>query len=143
MNISDHMTYEQIEHTADVGIHATGDDLEEAFEEAARGLFSIITDIDKVEKVGEYKVQVKADDWEALLVDFLSELVYLFEVKSVLFSDFKISLSEEDGEKVLVCEAFGETMDLDKHEMDTAVKAVSYHEIEVDVKGEVRVIFDV
>ncbi|MGM0510915.1 MAG: archease, partial [Thermoplasmatota archaeon] len=85
------MTYEQIEHTADVGIHAVGENLEEAFEEAARGLFSIMTDIDKVEKVGEYKVQVKADDWEALLVDFLSELVYLFEVKSVLFSDFDIS----------------------------------------------------
>lgn len=136
------MSFEIIEHTADIGIHSKGKNLEEAFREAGRGMFSIITDLDKVEKKKELNIVLKQDDWEDLLVSFLSELIYLHEVKDMLFCDFDVELRENDKKELNVI-GKGEKMDLDKHKMHTAVKAVSYHELLVDLEGEVKVIFDV
>lgn len=136
------MPYEQFEHTADVGIKAWGDNIEEAFSEAGRGLYSIMTDLDKVDYKIEETIKIKEDNWETLLVKFLSELVYLFEVKSYLFCDFDVNITENE-ELELIVNAKGEEMDLDKHDMDTAVKGVSYHDIKVDPKGEVKILFDI
>ncbi len=136
------MAYEQFEHTADVGIRATGDGLEEAFAEAARGMFSIITDIGEVSPVGELRIELSAEDPESLLVEFLSELIYLFEVRSMLFSRFDVKMEHRDGIRMTVI-AMGEVIDREKHVLKGAVKAVSYHDIMVDRSGEIRVIFDV
>ncbi|MFO7792156.1 MAG: archease [Candidatus Saliniplasma sp.] len=136
------MTFEIIEHTADVGIHALGSDLDEAFQEAARGMFSIMTDLDKVESVEEYKLNLDSEEWDELLVDFLSELVYIHEVKDVLLSEFTVDLSSNE-QKELQAIVKGEKLDLDKHKFFTEIKAVSYHDILADPEGEVKVIFDV
>ncbi|MGM0406008.1 MAG: archease [Thermoplasmatota archaeon] len=136
------MTYEIIEHTADIGIHATGDDLSEAFQEAARGMSSIMTDIGKVNKTELFKVELESKEWDELLVDFLSELIYLHEVEDVLFSDFKVDLNSNEI-KELHATVRGEKIDLDKHKFFTEIKAVSYHDILADPVGEVKVIFDV
>ena len=136
------MPYEQFEHTADVGIKAWGNNIEDAFSEAGRGLYSIMTDLNKVDSRLEEKIEIEEDNLETLLVKFLSELVYLFEVKSYLFCDFDVSIIE-NGKFKLEVVAKGEVMDLDKHDMDTAVKGVSYHDINVDPKGEIKVLFDV
>ncbi|MFW5953123.1 MAG: archease [Candidatus Natronoplasma sp.] len=131
-----------MEHTADVGIHAYGDDLEEAFEETAKAMFSIITDISKVKKKNKRKLEVASENLESLLVNFLSELIYLHEVHNELYRDFDVKI-EEEGLIRLTASAEGEKIDLERHDMDTAVKAVSYHEISIDSKGDVRIIFDV
>ena len=136
------MPYEQFEHTADVGIRTWGDDIEEAFSEAAKGLYSIMTDLDKVDYKIEEEIEINEDNLETLLVKFLSELIYLFEVKSYLFCDFDVNIKENEEIELKVI-AKGEEMDLDKHEMDTAVKGVSYHDIKVDPSGEIKVLFNV
>ena len=64
--------YELIDHTADVAIKAYGKTLSEAFENAAKGMFDIITDNSEVESTGQYNIELKASDLEQLLVDFLS-----------------------------------------------------------------------
>lgn len=136
------MPFEEFEHTADVGIHAYGEDLEEAFEEAGKGLFSIMVDLDTVEQKEEHEIELSADDWESLLVNFLSELIYIFEVKDYLFSDFEVHLEENDGRE-LTAIGKGEELDTDKHTLETAVKAVSYHEINIDTEGDIRIILDI
>ncbi len=136
------MPYEQFDHTADVGVKAWGEGLEEAVREIARGMFDVITDIDTVDAVEEKVVEVESDSLEMLVVDFLSELVFVFEVEGMVFSDFKIEIHEDDSYR-LIARCFGEKMDLQKHPQGSAIKAVSYHEIEVDRDGRVRIIFDV
>ncbi|MFW6040370.1 MAG: archease [Thermoplasmatota archaeon] len=136
------MSYEYIEHTADIGVKARGDDLEEAFRETAKGMFSIITEIEKVEQIGEYRIELKENNWEDLLISFLSELIYIHEVEDLLFCDFEVKLREND-EKEMITLAKGEKIDLNKHNLETAVKGVSYHDISVDPDGEIKVIFDV
>lgn len=136
------MAYKIIEHTADIGINAFGDDLEEAFQESAEGMFSIITDLDKVEPEEDFDIDLKSEEWDELLVDFLSELIYIHEVRDVVLSEFTVDLRSNE-KKELRAKVKGEKIDLDKHRFFTEIKAVSYHDILVDPEGEVKVIFDV
>lgn len=136
-------TFETIEHTADIGIRAFGATLTEAFENAAVAMFSLITDLDSVKPVDEYTIAVMADDSETLLVEWLNELLYLFESNSVLFCRFKVM---ELGETSLKASAFGETIDPARHKLETDIKAVTYHMLKiarVDSSWSATVIFDV
>jgi SHS2 domain-containing protein len=137
--------YEVFEHTADVGIRSTGIDVNEAFENAAEGMFSIITDLEKVEPVGQFKITSEAVDLEQLLVNWLSELLYLQTVSSVMFSKFGVNI-EKTGEKwQLEGLACGENYDESKHSFETEIKAVTHHILEVHINEvcKVQVLFDI
>ncbi len=136
-------TYELIDHTADVGIKAYGKTLPEAFENAAKGMFDIITDSSEIESVGQYNIELEAPDLEQLLVDWLSELLFLNSAKNLVFGFFKIDLDEKN--KKLTAKVFGEKFDLSKHKIGAEIKAVTYHMLEVKKKKpyHVQVLFDI
>ena len=134
--------YKIIEHTADVGIEARGRNLEEAFEEAAKGMFAIITDDGKIDCKVERNIEIPfEDDEEMLLVDWLTELLYINDVESLVFGDFDVKIGEK-----LVGIAYGEEYDRKKHGYGVEIKAVTYHMLEIkrDKKGVViKVLFDI
>ncbi len=133
------MRYEEIEHTADVGIRAYGKTASELFAAAAEGLFSLIADPAKVEPKGEVEIRLAAEDLPQLLVAWLSELLFLHETQHLLFSKFEVHIRGAS----LRAHAWGETIDKRKHELKLAIKAVTYHRLSVDVKkGVAEVIFD-
>ena len=133
--------FELIEHTADIGVVATGGTLAEAFANAACGLFSIITDISEVRKSESRIVEVKASDIECLLFNWMNELVYIFDVYHMLFSRFDVA-ELTDGSLKATC--YGEKYDPAVHELKLGVKSATLHMLEVDrVKSRVQVIFDV
>ena len=136
-------TYELIDHTADVGIKAYGKTLSEAFENAAKGMFDIITDSSEIESIGQYNIELEAPDLEQLLVDWLSELLFLNSAKNLVFGFFKIDLDEKN--KKLTAKVFGEKFDLSKHKIGAEIKAVTYHILEVKKKKpfHVQVLFDI
>jgi SHS2 domain-containing protein len=68
--------YELIDHTADVGIKAYGKSLSEAFQNAAKGMFDIITDKSEIENIGQYNIKLEADDLEQLFLVF-SKLILM------------------------------------------------------------------
>jgi SHS2 domain-containing protein len=82
--------FEVIEHTADVGIAAYGSDLREAFANAAYALFSLMVDLKQVGDTLCREVEITAENQEDLLVSWLNELIYLFEVESILFKRFSV-----------------------------------------------------
>ena len=134
--------YQHIDHTADLGIKVFGLTLAELFENAAFGLFDNITDLEKISPNSESSIEVHATDREALLVNWLSELNYLFLTRKELFKRFQIK--KIDG-KYLTATVQGEKLDLAKHEIFTEVKAVTYHKIYVKETAqgwESQVIFD-
>jgi SHS2 domain-containing protein len=133
--------FELIEHTADIGVVAAGGTLQEAFANAARGLFSIITDISNVRESESRIVEVKAADIECLLFNWMNELVYIFDVYYMLFSRFDVA-ELTDGSLKATC--YGEKYDPAVHELKLGVKSATFHMLEVDrVKSRVQVIFDV
>jgi len=133
--------FELIEHTSDIGLAAYGKTLPEAFINAARGMFSIITEIDDVEEVESRRVEVNGDDIEGLLFEWLNSLLYYFDVETLLFSGYDIIEFEDTR---IVAECRGEKYDPSRHRLKTGVKSATYHMLEVDrQKNRVRVIFDV
>lgn len=135
--------YEVIEHTADIGIRSFGSTEAEAYENAAAGMFSLIASLEAVDETQESSVEVEAEDRETLLVEWLNELLYIFESKRLLLKRFQVT---ELGETHLKGRAWGEPLDELKHELKMDIKAVTYHMLKVaksDGHWETEVIFDV
>jgi SHS2 domain-containing protein len=135
--------YTYIDHTADAGFIAYGGDLKELFKNAAEAMWNLIADIDRIEPRQQREIDVKGANHEELLVGWLQELVYLFDVDRMLFCSFNVHRVDDVG-----CEAtaWGEPFDERRHVINTAVKAVTYHGLEVKRKNgtyEARVIIDI
>ncbi|MFO8143878.1 MAG: archease, partial [Dehalococcoidales bacterium] len=84
--------FEIFDHTADVGVVAYGNDASEAFASAARGLFSLITDPGSIQEITWRDTELVAPDEESLLVDWLNELIYLFDVEKLIFRRFEVDI---------------------------------------------------
>ena len=132
------LRFEVIDHTADVGIIAYGSDLEEAFANAAYGMFSLIADLEEVREKVSRKVDIQSTDQEALLVDWLNELLYLFDVQHIIFKRFKITALSQ---KRLQAKVYGEKIDTSRHQLKTAVKAATYHMLKIEMNQGVKVQF--
>lgn len=135
--------YELIDHTADVAIKAYGKTLSEAFENAAKGMFDIITDSSEIENIGQYDIELEADNLEQLLVDWLSDLLFLNSANNLVFGFFKVEIDEKKNK--LSAKVFGEKFNISKHKIGAEIKAVTYHMLEVKNKKpyHVQVLFDI
>jgi SHS2 domain-containing protein len=124
--------FEFLEHTADILIAAHGQTLEEAFENAALAMFEVMTDTTKINPTQEETVEVEAEDEYALLYSWLEALLVKFEVNGMLYSKFKIASLQDapDGFK-LKAQVWGEKFNAGKHPQKVAVKAVTYHRMEI------------
>jgi len=133
--------FKLIEHTADTGLVAYGNSLAEAFSNAGYGLFSIITNINRVRQVESQLIEVSAEDAESLLFEWLNNLIYLFDVEYFLCKRFEIT---EFTEYNLKATCWGEKYDPSRHQLKREVKSATYHMLKVDRQEKtVRVIFDI
>jgi SHS2 domain-containing protein len=121
--------FEFIDHTADIGIIAYGNSIEEVFVNAAYGMFSLIADLEKVAEVISQQVIAEAPDQEELLVTWLNELLYLFEAEGVIFSRFEIVDLKQQYLRVM---AHGEKVDPVRHNLKVQVKAATYHQLKLE-----------
>jgi len=125
--------FEIIDHTADMGIITYGADVEELFSNAALALFSLITEPESVEEKLHLDLEVSSEDRDSLLVEWLNELIYLFDAKHILFSRFDIeSLTHNE----LKATCYGEDFDPLKHKIKIGVKAATYHMLKLDESGD-------
>lgn len=134
--------FEFIDHTADIGFVVFGEDLKRLFENAGEAFFTVITDLEKVRRTTERKIEIKGESLERLMVDWLNELLYLHEVENLLFSQFEVETVNEKG---LKARAKGEPFEEGRHPIKTEVKAVTFHQIQVkqeDGLWRARVILD-
>ena len=134
--------FEIIDHTADIGMIVRGDSLKVLFQNAASGLFSLLTDIDKVKPAIKKSIRISSPDRESLLVDWLNELLYLFEAEFYLFGKFEI---EKLDDKSLQAVCHGEKI-TGKHEIKREIKAATYHMLNLTKEGngyKAQVIFDI
>ena len=135
--------YKLLDHTADIGIIASGEDISEAFGNAAYAMFDILTDIHKIKEKSSFEVQVSAENTAELLVAWLNELLYQYEVERFICRRFSINDIDKTSLRALV---FGEKIDPTRHEIRTEIKSVTYHQFRVekmDDGWEAQVIFDV
>jgi SHS2 domain-containing protein len=136
-----------LEHTADAYVEAYGSTLEEAFENAARAMTDVMTELEKVEAKNEESFKVEAPDEYALLYSWLEELLLEFELKGKLYSRFEVSSIEKISEGFrLRAKAWGEEYDSEKHPSKVGIKSSTYHQMEILKESKsvtVRFILDV
>jgi len=133
-----------LDHTADVGIQAFGESLCEAFENAALGMFNIITDPSRVSAQKDFEVTVEGTDLKDLLHEWLAQLLILSQVQNMLFSSFKVDLRDIGGRVSLTGRVMGEQADPARHVYKTEIKAVTHHMLEVRKDPPmVKVLFDI
>ena len=120
--------YETFEHTADLGLRVRAATREELFADAGRALCSLIAanlgDVRPVEKV---EFRLEGDDDEYLLFDWLNELLFTYESRRLLLSDFDVRFTSGG----LQATARGEPADPARHQLDHEVKAITYHGLKV------------
>ncbi|NVM18220.1 MAG: archease [Candidatus Lokiarchaeota archaeon] len=140
--------FEFKEHTADVQVRSWGSSLEEAFSQTAYSLMATITpNLKIITPEIEKKIIIKAEDKEALLFDFLSEFLYIFDVDELVFNQIYVSKIEKVNDKfILQASLKGEKFDLDKHEIGIEVKAITYSFLNIEEKREntvIDIVFDI
>lgn len=125
--------YEYLEHTADAKFRAYGKTLEEVFENAALAMFNVMIDTKNISGDVPMEVSLEAPDLEALLVDWLSELLFLFEVEEIVFGEFRVEeIRKVEGEYSLKARVAGEKCDPECHPFETEIKAVTYNQLELE-----------
>jgi SHS2 domain-containing protein len=119
---------QQLAHTADLGLRIWGATREELFENAAAALTAVLTDRRRLRREKTAKLLLEAPDLEALLVAWLNHLLYLYDVDAFLGREFQIT---ELTPQRLAAQARGEAYDPQRHVARTAVKAATYHHLEI------------
>lgn len=130
---------------ADAAFEAEGESLEELFEACAQATFEVMAETKTVEPRNKEEIQLRSDDPEELLFNWLAELIYLKDLKTTVFSKYKIKIEKPDGYK-LWASVWGEPIDAERHKVKVDVKAVTYHLLEVkktDDKWTAKVILDI
>ncbi len=129
--------------SADLTTEAYGSTLEEAFSNTALAMFNAITHLSGVEKLDSWTVKVEGDDVELLLYNFLDELLYIHDTNLVVFSDVNVLLDQKKIHLTAKCR--GEVFDLQKHDQGIAIKAVTFHQMNIEKREDcwiIRVVFD-
>lgn len=117
-----------LEHTADIGFEAFGATRQEVFGNAARALMHLIVDLEAIAPEQKTLLHAEASDMPSLLVNWLSEVLYLFDAEGWLFRDFEI---EKLTDHSLEAMARGEKFDRTRHQVKLLVKAVTYHQLDL------------
>jgi len=135
--------FEVIDHAADVGIIAYGTDMKQIFSNAAFGLLSLITEPESIGAELQRKLEVVAEDRDSLLVEWLNELIYLFDAEHLLFNRFDIDSLTSNRLKAT---CYGDKFDPLRHKLKLGVKAATYHMLKMDRRSNgyrAQVIFDI
>jgi SHS2 domain-containing protein len=140
--------YKFLEHTADVSVEIQGTSLEEAFEQTVYSLMETITpDLSLISPKIEKTITIEAEDKEALLFDFLTEFLYIFDVDGLIFNDITINKIQKVQDKYRLNALIkGEKFDKSKHKIGTEVKAITYSFMEIEEKKEkvtIKIVFDI
>lgn len=134
---------EYLDHTADEGVRVRAGSQAELFERAAWGMVSLLYDPSQVEVRDCDPVRVEADDREALLVRWLSEINRLHQVRHRAYCRFNVrSISDTAVEG----EIGGEAIDRARHSVYGEIKAVTFHGLRIEDRDGVwiaSVLFDV
>jgi SHS2 domain-containing protein len=121
------MSYEYLDHQADIGIRGIGATPEEAMSQGAQAMLALMADLESIAGRQEFVQRCTAPDIAALFVEWLNELLYQREVNDVLFASAHVRRLQQGQEGwTLEGVACGEPLDAGRHEVHSEVKAATY-----------------
>jgi SHS2 domain-containing protein len=115
--------YRVTAHQSELAVKVFGSSQVELFQNSGWALFDVTTDIDTIDCKDSVPLEVEGTDRDDLLVNWVRELLYLYQGSGYLLREFRIS---ELGDKLVKAEACGEKVDPDRHEIKKEVVAIAY-----------------
>jgi len=112
---------------ADIGVRGRGQTLAQAFEQTAMAMTAVITEPERIKPQQAIDLSCTAPDQELLLVDWVNALVYEMATRKMLFSRFEVTLQDQQ----LTGRAWGENIDIARHEPTVEIKGATYTELKV------------
>jgi SHS2 domain-containing protein len=119
--------WEHFAHVADMGVRGYGATKAEAFEQAGLAMTAVVTDPARVKAIEAIAIHCEAPDDELLFAAWLNSLIYEMATRNMLFSRFTVRF---DG-SALIAEAWGENVDVERHQPAVEVKGATYTELRV------------
>ena len=135
--------FEVLDISGDIGLKAFGKNKDEAFINAAVGMYSLITNLDTVEEKKSIDVSVESNTSDGLLVSWLNELIFHFDAYGFIGKRVEISHFSENK---MAATIKGEEFDPGCHEGKLLIKAATYHRLKLEKRREgweIEVIFDI
>jgi len=130
------------EHTADITVECWASTLEAAFEEAALATFEVILDTSTVQPSNSVDISVQGVDLQELLVEWIGRLLSLIDINVHFYSKFEILELVKDPEGFkLKGRAWGEDIDLERHDTRTEVKAMTYADMKIEQTSEITTLW--
>lgn len=127
----------------DAEIEAYGRNLDEAFENSGRAVEDLMVDIDSIRPVESRKAELSGKDLGSLLYEWIESLISFQDSEGLVFSEFSCKISQtHSGDYSLKAKLSGEVFDPERHEQKTAIKAPTFHDMEIsENKGRVTMKF--
>jgi SHS2 domain-containing protein len=136
-------TYPEGGPLADLLVEATGSTLGDAFANLTLGMFNAMTPIGGIAEEEEFTLEAEGMDMESLLFNLMDEFLYLNDVEFLVPRRIEIQVDVENFKAEARC--IGERFSRETHEVGIAVKAATYHMMEIVEEEEgwrVRMVFD-
>jgi SHS2 domain-containing protein len=140
--------FEQLDISGDVGLKIRGSGLEDLFKNAASGLFGLITDVSKIEGSEDKKVILNSESYDNLLIQWLNELVFLFDTYGFIGKKYSIKIDTENCADLFSLKAAvsGGVFNSEINESRLLIKAATYHNLslkKINSQWEALVVFDI
>jgi len=138
--------FKVLAHTADIALEVQADDLNSLFIDAANGWKNIVIENSETQLHNVRSVKLASLEAEDLLVQWLSELNYFLTVHQWIMHEIQsLNIRTAKNELILEADVGGETLDAERHYIYCDIKAVTYHQLNIEKianQYQTRIIFD-
>jgi len=124
--------YRITKHQAELAVRISGSSQADLFANSAFALFDVMTDLTAIEIKERIPLEVEGSDCDDLMVNWMRELLYLYQGSGYLLKEFRISDVKDTIVKAEVC---GEKVDPDRHDIKQEIAAVAFHKSRMEKTG--------
>jgi len=129
-----------LDHATDAIIEVTAKDIKEAFAVAAEAEINLTLDQDKVEEKDKKEFTANGKDLRYLLFSWLEEIPFLLITEGFAIKRIEFDIEENDGYKINAI-AYGEPLDIHKHNFKVEIKAPTFYDMEIRTNDQVYMRF--
>ena len=124
------MSYKFLDHATDAIIEVNAKNLKEAFAVAADAEINLTLDQDKVEEKDKISFSAKGKDLRYLLYSWLEEIPFILITEGFAIKRIEFDIEEKDGFRINAI-AYGEILDVEKHNFKVEIKAPTFYDMEI------------
>ena len=134
------MSYKFLDHSTDAIIEINAKDLKEAFSTAADAVINLTLDQDKVEEIETKEFVSQGKDLYYLLFSWLEEIPFILITEGFAIKRLEFDIEKNETYKIQA-KAFGENLDLKKHNFKVEIKAPTFYDMVINNEDKVYMKF--